>query len=245
MINKIVPSLITKGSYEYPSIGASIYSPISSGIAKAMGLNSTNGVLVADIIPNGPAEKGGLKGSSIPFEENGRSIMIGGDVITKLDSEPVVTTDDFINYIQGKKSIGDELNVTLIRGGQIMSNFSITLDALSNITFDNSTELNQTKTEKHDTIIEINFNRFTDSSGNIHTIGEIQNISTNKTLTLVEALISFYDAQGMILGTDSTFTNPSTLRPGGTATYDIVTSTSDLASSDFAETKISYSWIEE
>ena len=133
MLKKIVPSLITNGSYEYPSAGFIFYSPISPSIAKAMGLNSTDGVLVADIAPNGPAYKGGLKGGNIPFEENGRSIMIGGDFITKLDNQSIRNTNDLMNYMQGQKNVGDEVKLTIIRDGQIFSNFSLTLDALGNI----------------------------------------------------------------------------------------------------------------
>jgi hypothetical protein len=84
-----------------------------------------------------------------------------------------------------------------------------------------------------------------DRGGQISAGGEIQNISTNKTLTSVKALITFFDAQGKIVETNNNSTQPDTLKPGEKARYHIRTPAFDsLYGQDLRNIKTSYSWAE-
>jgi S1-C subfamily serine protease len=57
-INKVVPFLITKGSYSHPWIGLS-GTNMTPEIANAIGLKESRGFLVVDTVSGSPAEKGG------------------------------------------------------------------------------------------------------------------------------------------------------------------------------------------
>jgi hypothetical protein len=64
---------------------------------------------------------------------------------------------------------------------------------------------------------------YVDDSGNLHIVGEVINESF-QILRFVEVIATFYDANNRVLGTDFTFTSPSTLQPGQRAPFDIIVS---------------------
>ena len=57
-----------------------------------------------------------------------------------------------------------------------------------------------------------------------------------------ELNIAFYDSQNKIIGTDFTYTDPSTISSGSTATYGVMTSKDSLGSSDVNSIKTSFEW---
>jgi S1-C subfamily serine protease len=98
-INKITSSLMSKGIFEHPWIGIS-----GNNTAGNTKLNIPEGILIKEIVANSPASKSNLK---------------VGDIIIKVDNTTTRTADDFLNYLQREKEIGDSLNVTIYRNGNI------------------------------------------------------------------------------------------------------------------------------
>jgi serine protease Do len=74
---------------------------ISKELADSFGMKNTNGALVAGIEKNSPAEKGDLE---------------AGDVITKFDNKPIVTSADLPRAVGATKP-GKEVPVEIIRKG--------------------------------------------------------------------------------------------------------------------------------
>ena len=58
-------------------------------------------------------------------------------------------------------------------------------------------------------------------TGNMHIVGEVINESY-QLVRFVEITATFYDANNRVIGTDFTFTNPSTLQPGQRAPFDMI-----------------------
>ncbi|MDQ3835985.1 MAG: S1C family serine protease [Thermoproteota archaeon] len=121
-IKKVVPSLISSGSFAHPSLGLS-GTDITPELAEAIGLREEqHGFLVIDVDPGGPAAKAGIFGSSLDqsatVNVDGREIALGGDVIVAADGMPVRKIDDLISYIFAEKSVGDNLKLTIFRNGQ-------------------------------------------------------------------------------------------------------------------------------
>jgi serine protease Do len=86
-------------------------------ISSEMKLGSdVTGVLVASIEKDSPADKAGLKGGFKPLDVNGKQIMVGGDVITKLDGEKVTDVQDIRSAVLRGKP-GDEIKLTVLRDG--------------------------------------------------------------------------------------------------------------------------------
>jgi S1-C subfamily serine protease len=119
-IIKEVPELIKTGTYKHPWLGVAGTS-LTPQIDQAMGLSKNfKGVLISSTISGGPADKAGIKGSSIQEDANGNQILAGGDIITSIDGQPIKSMDDLISYIDGQKKIGDKVNLTVYRDGKIM-----------------------------------------------------------------------------------------------------------------------------
>jgi S1-C subfamily serine protease len=118
MIKKVVPSLIATGSYTHPYIGITGID-VTPDIAKAMGLQEAKGFLITDITADGPAAKAGLHGGDILTDISGRQIELGGDVIVKIDNQTVRKIDDVLIYLEREKQVGDTVQLTVLRDGQL------------------------------------------------------------------------------------------------------------------------------
>jgi serine protease Do len=118
MIKKVVPSLITAGSYTHPYIGITGLD-ITPEIAEAMGLQEARGFLVTDVTAEGPAAIAGVKGGDLLADINGREIELGGDVILEIDNKTVRKIDDILTYLEREKQVGDTVQLTVLRDGQL------------------------------------------------------------------------------------------------------------------------------
>lgn len=160
-INKVAPSLIETGSFAYPWLGISGVD-ITPEIADAIGLQEPRGFLITDIEPIGPAAEAGIRGASSnqsTINIGGSEIAVGGDVIIAIDGRPVTKIDDILGYILREKSVGDNLELSIFRDGQIQ-NIDITLEPRPSITLPESPlgpqleapgqEDNETTTEQDD-----------------------------------------------------------------------------------------------
>jgi S1-C subfamily serine protease len=119
-ISKVVPSLITKGSFSHPWIGLS-GTNMTPEIANAIGLKESRGFLVVDTVSGSPAEKGGLHGGNKVVTINGMQIALGGDVIEKIDDKVVRKIDDILAYIESMKSVGETVSLSVLRDGKIQT----------------------------------------------------------------------------------------------------------------------------
>ena len=124
LVKRIVPFLIRDGSYEYPYLGISSDPDLSLAELEALGLNTYTGAYVTNVTPGGPADQAGIRGGSQPT--NIDRLQAGGDIITAIDGQPVVTFDELLGYLTTNKSPGDTVVLTVLRDGQAMD-VSVTL----------------------------------------------------------------------------------------------------------------------
>jgi 2-alkenal reductase len=113
IVKRVVPSLISEGSYDYPYLGISSLNEINLLQQEALGLPQSNGAYVSSVTPDSPAEQAGLRGGTDPTEF--RNIFSGGDLIIAIDSLPVRTFSDLLSYLIQEKSPGDTIILTIIR----------------------------------------------------------------------------------------------------------------------------------
>ena len=117
IVSKVVPALIAKGKVEYPYLGIS-GGTLGSAAARAMNLPADqHGVLVAQVVPGGPADKAGLRGSDRQVEVDGLPVVVGGDVIVAVDGQPVREFNDLLTYLVRHTEVGQQVTLTLLRGG--------------------------------------------------------------------------------------------------------------------------------
>jgi S1-C subfamily serine protease len=118
-MTKVVPSLITAGSFQHPWLGVA-GRDMTPGIADHLGLAEPRGFLVMDVVAGSPAEKAGIKAGNQDATIDGVQVKLGGDVIVGIDNKTVRKIDDILVYLQREKSVGDDLQLSILRDGKEM-----------------------------------------------------------------------------------------------------------------------------
>ncbi len=97
----LVPQLIAKGEVTRGYLGVNIQS-ITPELAKAMHLKDRKGALVADVVPGGPADQGGIKRGDVIIAFNGMAVEDSHHLPALVAATPV----------------NQEATVTILRQGQ-------------------------------------------------------------------------------------------------------------------------------
>ena len=84
---------------------------------KPLNLPVDKGVYIVSVQPGSPAAKAGLKGGTVPAELEGQKVMIGGDVIEKIDGRQMKTASDVSSYVASKKA-GERVEIEYLKGGK-------------------------------------------------------------------------------------------------------------------------------
>ncbi len=130
IVAKVVPSLISTGTYNHPSLGIN-GTPFTPDMAQAMNLpQNQQGALIVDVTPGGPADKAGLIGSSQAIVINGQQTPVGGDVITAINGQPIKNSDELTAYLFDNTQAGQTVAVTILRNGHEQQ-VKVTLGVLS------------------------------------------------------------------------------------------------------------------
>jgi S1-C subfamily serine protease len=117
ILQRVIPTLIESGHYDWSWLGVAGYT-VDPPLVKAMSLPVEQGAYVSTVTAGGPSEAAGLKGTTETITQDGRSVEIGGDVITAVDGQPVNTFDDLLVYLSLKTSPGQEITLSILRNGQ-------------------------------------------------------------------------------------------------------------------------------
>ena len=118
-VKKVVPVLIQDGEFKHPWMGIS-GTDVDPELAEVRGLNSSKGFLVVSVIEGSPAETAGLLGVTETKETDGREFALEGDIILSIDGETVRKISDILVHLQREKSVGDEMVLSVNRGGEIL-----------------------------------------------------------------------------------------------------------------------------
>ena len=125
VVKRAIPDLVAKGKTEWSWLGVT-GGDLTPTIAKAMNLNFDRGAYLSQITPDGPASQAGLHGSSGTQTVDGRTVEVGGDIITAIDGQPVRSFNDLLVYIALQSRPGQKVTLTIARGGNTMD-IAITL----------------------------------------------------------------------------------------------------------------------
>ena len=110
-INKakaVADQLIKGGRVQHPYIGV-VPMSISESLQQDYGLKDRNGALVRSVPQGSPAQKAGIK---------------EGDVIRKVDGEPVRDREDLLRIIGGKK-VGSEVKLDILRNNSVQRKLTV------------------------------------------------------------------------------------------------------------------------
>ncbi len=115
-IKRSVAQLEEDGSAEYAYIGVSSQA-LYPQLAKKLGLDTTFGGLIADVVAGGPAEKAGLEGGDEKLNFQAGEYKVGGDVILDVDGHPVIQPDDLARLVAAKRP-GERVTLTVLHNGK-------------------------------------------------------------------------------------------------------------------------------
>ena len=111
-IKRLVPQLIQYGKVQRPGLGILLFDDSTERHIKSV-YGIKHGLSIKSVLPNGSAEKAGLKGMS----RNQRNYVLG-DVILEVDRKKVNSYNDIYHALDNKK-IGDNATIKYRRGNKI------------------------------------------------------------------------------------------------------------------------------
>jgi S1-C subfamily serine protease len=101
LARKVGMELLKNGNVSRAWIGVS-YQELTPELASSFGVQRTRGALINEIVPNGPAAKGGMRSGDILLSIEGREVREGRDLLRAILQYPV----------------GQSLKLTVLREGQ-------------------------------------------------------------------------------------------------------------------------------
>ena len=118
-LKRIVPVLISTGRFPHPWLGIEgLGYPLFPELVQALNLPAAEGVLIAQVYDNSPAQRAGVRTATDQGVVGRRRYLIGGDILTAIDGLPVRTWDDLNAYLQEKTEVGQTVTLTLWRDDQ-------------------------------------------------------------------------------------------------------------------------------
>ncbi|MBI1945075.1 MAG: trypsin-like peptidase domain-containing protein [Deltaproteobacteria bacterium] len=101
MVKRLLPQLKEKGRFERSWIGVQI-TGLDADVAKGLGLPQPRGALVREVVPEGPAGKGGL---------------LPGDVIVAFEGKPIADSYE-LPLLAGEAGVGKSVKLDVMRDGK-------------------------------------------------------------------------------------------------------------------------------
>jgi S1-C subfamily serine protease len=111
-IERSVAQLREDGVAEYAYMGVSSQA-LYPQLARRLGLDTTFGGLISDVVSGGPAEKAGLEGADDDVRFQAAKWRTGGDVILQIDGKNIVEENDLARVIAAHEP-GDEVTLTIL-----------------------------------------------------------------------------------------------------------------------------------
>jgi S1-C subfamily serine protease len=115
-IKRSIAQLEQKGEAEYAYIGVTTQA-LYPQLARKLGLDTDFGGLLGEVVPGGPADKAGLRGSDGQLRFQAGAYETGGDVILSIDGHKVIGPDDLARIISLHEP-GDTVPLEILRDGK-------------------------------------------------------------------------------------------------------------------------------
>jgi S1-C subfamily serine protease len=110
---QVLPGLLEQGRVIRPWLGVS-GRLISKEFMAIINVPVVDGFLVEKVDPGSPAERAGIREGVLPITVGGENFVLGGDIITEINGQPVNDSKKFAKLVSSLK-IGDTVRLTLHR----------------------------------------------------------------------------------------------------------------------------------
>ncbi len=117
VVRRSLEQLRRSGYASYPYLGVSTQT-VYPQLAARFALGTARGAVLQQVVPGGPAAKAGLRAGTRRATFQEQSWRIGGDIVTKIDDQPVRRDVDVARALDGHVP-GDRVVVTIVRDGRV------------------------------------------------------------------------------------------------------------------------------
>jgi S1-C subfamily serine protease len=124
-VKRSLAQLKRKGSVDYAYIGVSSQA-LYPQLAEKLDIEVDHGGLVAEVVPDGPADDAGLEGGDDKLRFQGVPYETGGDTIVAVNGHEVVEPDDLARYIATFQP-GDEVTLDVLHANGDRGEVKVTL----------------------------------------------------------------------------------------------------------------------
>ena len=113
-VKEVVSQIKESGKVEHAFLGVQMQE-ITPELAETVNVPVDEGVMIVGVVEDSPADEAGLQGGDEQVIVGGRSYVLGGDIVTRADGQPVTSPDDLRSMIM-EKSPGDSMTLDIQRG---------------------------------------------------------------------------------------------------------------------------------
>lgn len=118
-VRRILPDLIELGYYRHPWTGFLGYD-ITPQLAEILQLPVERGILVTQIYRDSPASQSGIRGAQREAIIGNRRVLVGGDIVTAIDGEPIGSWQDLQKFLQLQAVAAQRIVIDIVRAGQTL-----------------------------------------------------------------------------------------------------------------------------
>jgi S1-C subfamily serine protease len=112
----VVKQLETTGKVKRAFLGVS-GADVTPDLASAVNLPIDHGALVQQAYQGSPAARAGLKGGQTQATVGGQEVLLGGDIIVKVNDKDIQSMDEVVQAVNDAEP-GDDLKLTVLRDGK-------------------------------------------------------------------------------------------------------------------------------
>lgn len=118
LAQRVARELIDNGFVDYSYLGISgrdVFLPLIEAFDLP---NDTQGVVVAEVVPGGPASRAGLESTTYPEDtdtSNPRAVPQTVEIITAIDDEPLSGMSELVGYLAAETEPGQTVTLTVLR----------------------------------------------------------------------------------------------------------------------------------
>ncbi len=124
---RVINDVLQYGHVRKPKLGITSLQ-ITPGLVRELNLPVSEGMLIAEVLRGGSAEKAGIQGATSQVRIGRYVIPVGGDILVSIDGQPIKSQDDLYRVVNNK-NIGDRVQLEVVRGSRRM-NVTLQLDEL-------------------------------------------------------------------------------------------------------------------
>jgi S1-C subfamily serine protease len=116
---RVINDVLQYGHVRKPKLGITSLQ-LTPSLVRALNLPVKEGMLIAEVLRGGAAEKAGIQGANDQVNIGRYVIPVGGDILVSVDGQPIKSQDDLDRLINNK-NIGDRVQLELVRGSRRMN----------------------------------------------------------------------------------------------------------------------------